>query len=81
MKFLSIGFFHQKAPSGPLRGTLERFNFMKIHRNIEQKVGSLVYDTPQNDNSALYIKRLIGDSDVYLTLQNGDSSVYLTPRN
>ena len=64
-------FFHQKAPPGPHRDTLGWFHFLpKIHRDIEQKVGSAVYDTPQN-----------GDSAVYLTPCNGDWAVYLTPRN
>ena len=71
MRFLIVDFFHQKAPPGPLRGTLGRFHFLlKIHRDIEQKVGSAVYDTPRNGNFV-----------VYLTLRNGDSVVYLTPWN
>jgi len=55
MRFLMLGqcpkifeslFFHQKDPPGPLRGTLGQFYFLlKIHRDIEQKVGSAVYDT------------------------------------
>ena len=61
-------FFNQKAPPGPLRGTLGRLYFLpKIHRDIKQKVGSAVYDTPR-----------IGDSAVYFTPRNGDSAVYLT---
>ena len=38
----------------------------KIHRDIEQKVSSAVYDTLRN-----------GDSVVYHTPRNGDSVVYL----
>ena len=64
-------FLNHKAPPGSLRGTLGRFHFLpKIHRDIEQKVGSGVYDTLRN-----------GDSAVYLTPRNGDSAVYLTPWN
>jgi hypothetical protein len=71
MRFLSVGFVIKKPAPGPIRGTLGRFCFLlKIHRDIGQKVGSAVYDTPLN-----------GDSAVYLTLRNGDSAVYLTPWN
>jgi len=67
---LSVGFLHQKAAPGLLRGTLRRFSFLpNIHRDIEQKVDSAVYDTPQN-----------GDSVVYLTLRNGDSRCILHHR-
>ena len=73
-RFLSVGFFHQNAPLGPLRGTLGQFHFLpKIHRDIEQKVAlqcMILIDTLWNGNSA-----------VYVTLQNGDLAVYLTPPN
>jgi len=78
-------FFHQKAPPCPLRGNLGRYHFLpKIHRDIEQKVGSGVYDTPgtpRNGDSTVYLTPWNGESAVYLTLWNGDSAVYLTPRN
>ena len=66
-RFFSVGFFHQKAPPGPHRGTMGRFHFLaKIQGDIGQKVGSAVYFTPRN-----------GDSSVYPTPWNGDSAVYL----
>jgi len=69
MRFLSVGFFQQKAAQGLIRVTLGRFQFLpKIHRDIGQKVGSVVYDRN-------------GDLGVYLAPRNGDSAVYLTLRS
>ena len=49
-------FFHQIAPPGPIRGTFGRFRFFpKIRRDIRQKVGSGVYDTPRNGDWAVYL--------------------------
>ena len=54
-------FFHQKAPPDPLRGNLGQFHFLlKIHRDIEQKVGSAVYDTPRNGDSAVTTEWRLG---------------------
>ena len=37
-----VGFFHQKAAPGPIKGTLGQFKFLaKIHRDNGQKVGSV----------------------------------------
>ena len=45
-RFLCVGFLHQIAPPGPIRGTLGRFRFFpKVTGDIRQKVGSAVYDT------------------------------------
>jgi len=52
MRFLNVGFFHKKTASGPIRGTLGRFCFLL---KIGQKVGSAVYDTPRNGDSAVYL--------------------------
>ena len=66
--FCLLVYFIKKLPLVPLEG---RFCFLpKNHRDIGQKVGSAVYDTPRK-----------GDSVVYLTLRNGDLAEYLTPRN
>ena len=60
-------------------GTLGRFLFFpKIRRDIRQKVGSAVHDTPWNGNSAVYLTPGNIDSAVYLSPRNGDSAVYLT---
>ena len=65
-EIFECSFFIKKAPPGPLG----RFHFLpKIYRDIEQKVGSAVYDTQQN-----------GDSTVFEKLRNGFSGVYLTQR-
>jgi len=58
---LSVGCLYQKAAPGPIRGTLGRFQFLpKIHRDIGQKIGSAVYDTPQSGDLAT--QRLSGVS-------------------
>ena len=68
-RFFSVGFFHQIAPPGSIRGTLGGFRFFpKIYRDIQAKVGSAVYDTLWNRDSA-----------VNNTLWNDDSAEYLTP--
>ncbi len=49
-------FFRQIAPPGPMRATLGQFQFLpNIGIDIGQKVGSALYDTPQNGNSACII--------------------------
>ena len=54
--FLCVGFFHQIAPPGPIRGTLGRFYFLpNIRVDNQQKIGSALYDTPQNGDSAVYL--------------------------
>ena len=81
MRFLSVGFFHQKAAPGPIRGTMGQFCFSpKIHRDIRQKAGSALYDTPQNGDSEVNLTPGNGDSAVYLTQLKGDSMVYLAPQ-
>ena len=82
MRFLCVGSFHQIAPPGPIRGALGRFLFFpNICQDIQQKVSSVVYDTPWNGDSAVYLTPGNGNSAVYLTPWSGDLAVYLTPRS
>ena len=51
-EIFECSFFIKKTPPGPLG----QFHFLpKIYRDIEQKVGSAVYDTPRNGDSAVYL--------------------------
>ena len=46
-------FLYKKSAHGPIRGTMGILP--KIHRDIGQKVGSAVYDTLRNGDSAVYL--------------------------
>jgi len=55
MRFLVLDFLLQKAFPSPIRGTLGWFWFLpNIRGDIPQKVGSVVYDSPQNSDSTVY---------------------------
>ena len=77
--FCLLVYFIKKLLLVRLQG---RFCFLpKNHRDIGQKVGSAVYDTPRNGDSALYHTPRNGDLAVYHTPRNDDSAVYIFGKN